>query len=178
MIIVEKKMDVNDWFNLNYERLKTICKKVSKLDDVDELLHFCLEQVLFNEKFRGIENEEERVYFFTRVVRNNFNSNKSPYHTKYRKHKFLDITDVSESHQIDRNPPIFNDIDMEWVNYHLKKITEKEWYYGRLFQLYIEEGCSLTKLSNRTTIPINTVSRDIKKVREKLIKLRNDQNDL
>lgn len=178
MIIVAKKMDVNDWFNLNYDRLKTICKKVSKLDDVDELLHFCLEQVLFNQKFKGIENDEERVYFFTRIVTNNFNSVKSPYHTKYRKHKFLDITDVNESHQIDRNPPNFEDIDMEWVKYQLKVIAEKEWYYSRLFQLYIEEGCSLTKLSNRTTIPLNTVSRDIKRVREKLRKLRDDQNEL
>jgi hypothetical protein len=42
----------------------------------------------------------------------------------------------------------------------------EEWYYGRLFELYIEEGCNLTKLNKRTTIPIVSLSRDINKVRE------------
>ena len=58
---------------------------------------------------------------------------------------------------------------MNWVKEELKKI---DWYYGRLFELYIEEGCSVTKLSKRTTIPINSVSRDINKVRRELKQLR------
>ncbi len=49
----------------------------------------------------------------------------------------------------------------------------KDWYYGRLFELYIELGCSITKLSERTTIPINSVSRDINKIRKILNKKRN-----
>jgi DNA-directed RNA polymerase specialized sigma24 family protein len=63
-----------------------------------------------------------------------------------------------------------DEFNMEWVQEQLKTI---DWYYARLFQLYIDEGCSVTKLSKRTTIPINSVSRDINKVRRQLKQLRN-----
>jgi DNA-directed RNA polymerase specialized sigma24 family protein len=59
--------------------------------------------------------------------------------------------------------------NLNWVHEQLKTI---DWYYGRLFELYIEEGCSVTRLSKRTTIPINSVSRDINKVRRQLKQLR------
>jgi len=41
-------------------------------------------------------------------------------------------------------------------------------------KLFIEEGASISKLSKRTTIPINSVSRDINKVRRYLIKKRKE----
>jgi DNA-directed RNA polymerase specialized sigma24 family protein len=175
VISVELKMDINEWFEKNYQRLKIICQKITKEQDVDELFHFCIEQMLFNKNFPQIENDEEKVYFFTKIVRNNFYSNKSPYYTKYKKHKFLDIDHIQESNLGVHATENFEDIDMGWVRGQLEIIKEKEWYWGRLYELYIEEGCSLTKLSNRTTIPLNTVSRDIKKIRLQLRKLRNDK---
>jgi hypothetical protein len=47
-----------------------------------------------------------------------------------------------------------------------------------LFELYLQVGCSITKLSQQTTIPINTVSRDINKVRKEfnLTQSFNDQD--
>jgi hypothetical protein len=48
------------------------------------------------------------------------------------------------------------------------------WYYARLFELYLEEGASITNLSKRTTIPLNSVSRDINKYRRELRRLRNE----
>jgi transcriptional antiterminator len=59
----------------------------------------------------------------------------------------------------------------------LQKMKEEEWYYGRLFELYIEEGCSIKNLSLRTTIPMANVSRDIKKVRIKLNEIRKKYYD-
>jgi hypothetical protein len=42
-------------------------------------------------------------------------------------------------------------------------------------ELYIEEGCSISKLSKRTTIPLNSVSRDINKVRSILLNKRKEE---
>jgi hypothetical protein len=58
--------------------------------------------------------------------------------------------------------------DNKMLEIFLEKKKE-EWYYWRLMELYIEEGCSLTKLSKRTTIPLNSVSRDIHKIKKILI---------
>jgi hypothetical protein len=54
---------------------------------------------------------------------------------------------------------------MDWVRKQLEELKVEDWYYARLFELYIEEGCSLTKLNKRTTIPLAPLSRDINKVR-------------
>lgn len=161
------------WFKENYGKLRDICKNITKDNDVDELLHFCIEQVLKNKNFFAIENDKEKVYFFSRVVKNNYNSNKSPYHQQYRRHNFNELKGEVEIVSKDYEE---NEIDLEWVMEQLKIMKSgKDWYYGRLFDLYIEENCSLTNLSKRTTIPLNSVSRDIKKVRNILIKLRNQK---
>ena len=62
-------------------------------------------------------------------------------------------------------------ITLEWV---ISELQNLDWYYKRLMELYIEEGCSITKLSKRTEIPINSVSRDINKVRKILKQKRNE----
>lgn len=153
------------WISENYNELKNICSKFSTEEEVDDLLHLCLEEFMKNKKVSEIP-DKEKIYFFTKIVRNQYNSESSKYHYTYRKYKFSDMveTDIPE---IEYEEDQFN---MDWVKEQLKTM---EWYYGRLFQLYIDEGCSVTKLSKRTTIPINSVSRDINKVRRQLKQLRN-----
>jgi hypothetical protein len=111
--------------------------------------------------------DNQKVYFFTKIVRNNFYSTTSPYHRTYFKYKFTEMTELSKP-DVEYQE---NEFDLQWVQNQLK--TGFQWYYMRLFQLYIEEGCSLIKLSKRTSIPSNSCSRDIKKVRLELIKRRN-----
>lgn len=111
--------------------------------------------------------DDQKIYFFTKIVRNQYNSESSKYHYTYRKYKFNEYNNNEEQADIPYEESQFN---MEWVQEQLKKI---DWYYAKLFQLYIDEGCSITRLSKRTTIPLNSVSRDINKVRKELIKRRN-----
>ena len=163
---------MDKWFSKNYKNLKDICKKVSKESEVDELLHFCIDQVITNPKFIEITEDSGKLYYFTRVVINNWKSTSSRYYIIYRKDKPKIIYDGSIKYEPEPKLETELEIDMGWVETQLKTIKEKEWYYGRIFELYIEEGCSLTKLSKRTTIPVNSLSRDIKKVRLELLKKR------
>lgn len=165
---------MESWFSKNYKNLKDICKRVSKENEVDELLHFCIDQVITNPKFNAITEEKGKLYYFTRVVLNNWKSISSRYYITYRKDKPKIIYDGTIPYEPEPNLEDELEIDLVWVEKQLKQIKEKEWYFGRLFELYIEEGCSLTKLSNRTTIPVNSLSRDIKKVRLELIKKRKE----
>ena len=155
---------MNDWLSNNYNELKNICSKFSTPEEVDDLLHLCIEQFIKNKKVHQIP-DKERLYFFVKLVRNQYHSKSSKYHYTYRRHQFNEMVDM-DIPDIEYEEEIFN---MDWVKEQLKTI---DWYYGRLFELYIEEGCSVTKLSKRTTIPINSVSRDINKVRRQLKQLR------
>ena len=131
---------------------------------MDDLLHLCIEQFIKNKKVHQIP-DKERLYFFAKLVRNQYHSKSSKYHYTYRRYNFNEIVE-SDIPDIEYQEDEFN---MDWVKQQLRTI---DWYYGRLFELYIEEGCSVTKLSKRTTIPINSVSRDINKVRRQLKQLR------
>ena len=153
------------WISENYNELKNICSRFSTTEEVDDLLHLCLEEFMKNKRVTEIP-DNQKIYFFTKIVRNQYNSESSKYHYTYRKYKFNDMVE-SDIAEVEYEEDQFN---MEWVQEQLKKI---DWYYARLFQLYIDEGCSVTKLSKRTTIPINSVSRDINKVRRQLKQLRN-----
>lgn len=155
---------MNDWLSENYNELKNICNKFSTPEEVDDLLHLCIEQFMKNKKVHQVP-DNEKIYFFTKIVRNQYHSKSSKYHYTYRKYQFNESIEY-DTPDVEYEETQFN---MNWVKEELKKI---DWYYGRLFELYIEEGCSVTKLSKRTTIPINSVSRDINKVRRELKQLR------
>jgi len=151
-----------------------ICKSVAKQNNVDELLHYCIDQVITNEKFLSIENDAQRYFYFTRIVLNNYNSKTSPYHRTYRNDKvsLIGETDVEDkSEYVDK-------CDLDWVKIELKEMMKEEWYYARLFELYIEENCNLSKLNKRTTIPLGPLSRDINKVRTQLKNKRKKINGL
>jgi len=152
------------------EELKLICQKISKLKDVDDLLQSCVEQFLLNPRPNQL-SDKERLYFFAKIVRNNYHSQTSPFYQEYGKYKF------SELNQSDIKDPLYEEpeINLDWVRNIIKfHKMGSWWYYARLMELYLEEGCSITKLAKRTTIPKNSVSRDINKYRKELRRLREE----
>ena len=158
---------LNIWIENNFNELKKICDKITRGEDSDDLLQLSVEQFLKNRKSDDIP-DNEKLFFFARIVRNNYNSNSSPYYHTYRKFKFSDIDNVDIQY-LPYEEPVIN---LEWV---FNELNELEWYYKRLMELYIEEGCSISKLSKRTTIPLNSVSRDINKVRKVLLNKRKEE---
>lgn len=151
---------MNDWIKQNYNELVRICRSVAKQTDIDDLLQTCVEQFMNNKKSNDIP-DQQKLYFFTKIVKNNFLSNKSKYHYQYRKFVYDDL-DGLELIDVEYEESVIN---LDWVKKQIDEMKKNEWYYGRLFELYLQVGCSITKLSEQTTIPINSVSRDINKVR-------------
>jgi hypothetical protein len=158
---------INIWIENNFNELKKICDKITRGEDSDDLLQLSVEQFLKNRRIDDIP-DNEKLFFFARIVRNNYNSNSSPYYHTYRKFRFSDIDNVDIQY-LEYEEPVIN---LDWV---FKELNELEWYYKRLMELYIEEGCSISKLSKRTTIPLNSVSRDINKVRKVLLNKRKEE---
>jgi DNA-directed RNA polymerase specialized sigma24 family protein len=137
-----------------------MCDRFNIGIDTDDLCQSCIEQFLINKKIHTLP-ENQRFYFLTRIVMNNALSKTSRFYTEYRKHNFnelknIDIPDIEYEELI----------TYDWVLDQIKEIKKDEWYYGRLFELYLQVGCSISKLAEMTTIPLNSVSRDINKVRK------------
>lgn len=151
---------MNDWIENNYDRIKKMCDKFNIGIDTDDLCQSCIEQFLRNKKAKDIP-ENQRFWFLTRIVMNNAASKTSKFYAEHRKHNFKEIKNI-EIVDIEYQEPITYD----WVLEQIKEVKKEEWYYGRLFELYLQVGCSISKLAEMTTIPLNSVSRDINKVRK------------
>jgi len=162
---------MNQWIIDNYQKLYQITDKLCSGKDTDELFQFCIEQFLYYPKIENIP-VENRLFFFVRIVKNQYHSNTSKFHKIYRKHKFQEL------HNIEILDIPYEDSDeLRWVYEQIEhdKIYG-DWYYARLFEIYISEGCSMTNTHKRTTIPLNSVSRDVNKYRKQLIKRKKNKS--
>lgn len=141
-------------------------------DDIDDLFHCVLEQLLKNKKLDDMK-DKERVYYFVRVVKNNYFSKTSPYYYQYKKNlareEFKDIEYFEETPDVEYNETL---PDMKWVH---KQLSHLEWFDRDLFLLWMELG-SLTAVSKKTTIPLNSVGRYINQTKQMLIKKWEEQN--
>ena len=107
------------------------------------------------------------MFFFARIVRNNFNSKTSKFHKIYRKNNFVELSSNIDIPQEEYEEPI---LSIEWVLQEVDKIKQYDWYLGQIFLLWLSRGANLTQLSKTTGIPINNLSRDIRQVKSILNK--------
>lgn len=159
-----KASNLNDWITTNLSELTLICNKITRNNIVGDLLQCCVEQFLKNQKVKEL-CDKEKLFFFARIVRNNAQSRSSVYYRQYKKHSYEEFKDVD----IPEEPYYESPINLEWVREQIS--TDKKngnWYFARLFEIYIEEGCSIKNTAKRTTIPGNSVSRDINRYRNEL----------
>lgn len=157
---------MNEWLEQNYSRLREITSKICKTNDIEEILHFCINELLNNKKLPQLTSEE-KVFFFARIVRNNFYSKTSPYFRAYKR----TTSEINDS--INIKDEAYEEFDeLAWVYQQIEKDKQYgSWYFARLFEIYISQGCSITKTAKKTTIPVNSVSRDVNKYR-KILKER------
>ena len=152
---------LNDWIEENILHLQKICNRVAKQNNTDDLLQTSIEQLLNNKRIHDIPSNE-RLFFFAKIVRNNYNSKTSKYHKLYRKTNFVELGSNIDIPQEDYEEDIFT---IEWVLEEVEKIKQQDWYLGQITLHYFAEDCNLTKLSKKIGIPINSLSRDIRKVK-------------
>lgn len=162
---------LNTWIENNYKELQKICNSVARYTNTDDLLQLSIEQLINNRKIHDVP-DDEKLFFFARIVRNNFNSKTSIYHKTYRKTNFVEL---SSNIDIPQEEYIEPTLSMNWVLDEVEKIQQQDWYLGKIFLLWLSKGANLTQLSKETGIPINNLSRDIRRVKNMLHKLYNEK---
>jgi len=161
-------MDLNSWINKNDIELKNICGRITKNHpDTDELYQEVILQLLHKpDKINDLPDTNKK-YYFIKVVKNNWHSSTSPF--QYHRQKKINRDIPYQSHHGENLLDEGYDDDspsMEWV---YKELDKLDWFDRDLFKLWVELG-TYTKVSEDTTIPLNSVGKYIKKTIELLNK--------
>lgn len=159
-----------DWLGNNHEILWGITLNITKDKDTCGDLYSCVVEQLLKKQHKLNElTDQEKKYYFIKVLKTNYYSKTSPYHYEYRKHQhnhiplLEEITEDFSDEEYEETIP-----DIEWVEKRLEE--DFDWYSRDLFMLWIELG-TLTNVSHQTRIPLNSVGRHINKTKKKLREL-------
>jgi len=172
-------MTFKEWIGINGDEMLRNVRNYVKDDDVGSELFQCVVLQLLEKSDKIDEvNDKEKLFYFIRVIKNNYNSKTSPFmYKRVRDKKRLvemneEIThrEVEDYVEDDTFPPI------EWIREQLDDEELFTWYQKDLWNLYFELK-TLISVSRQTTIPSNTVSRHIKQINEKLKELWLEQAD-
>lgn len=166
-------VEIGDWITKNYNELVKITDKICyEPNDAPDLLHCVLEQLLKNKKISSMD-DKERFYFFVRTLKNNYYSQTSPYYYQHKKvstkETFKDIEFFSDTPDIEYDEEL---PDIKWVYSQLENLN---WFDRDLFVMWLELG-SLTAVSRKTTIPLNSVGRYINTTKQNLIEKWQNRN--
>ena len=165
-------MDFRQWLNVSGNTmLRNVQNYVRDPDVGQELFQHVVLQLL--EKSEKIDEvpDPQKIFYFIRVVKNNFNSKTSPFQYQRIKHMKREvqmneeITHMEDTpYEEDKTiPPI------EWIRKELDNEELFTWYEKDLWNLFYELK-TLVGVSKQTTIPSNTVSRHIRQINDKLKK--------
>lgn len=174
---------VEQYITNNYYELLSISKKLTKGHELSqELLHEVILQLYDKKEIKLKKYCDSSIkYYITAIMRVNFYSKTSPFYYRIRKEAqtYLEIFDdyIYE--------PLYDvaDVEMELALEKEKLIcileesyVELEWFEKSIFDLYIVLG-SLKKVSKRTRIPVTSVSRYIKEIKNKIKSQLEDKNE-
>ena len=159
-------MILNEWINKNHDELKHVVGRITNNHPLsDELFQEIMIQLLTKPEKMNQLADEEKIYYFIRVVKNNWHSSTSPF--QYHRQKDISRHIPWDSHKGEKlvdEDYMENTPDMDWV---YDKINAMDWFDRDLFKLWIELG-TYTKVSQDTTIPLNSVGKYIKETTKRL----------
>ena len=157
---------VEEYIKNNYYILLGISKKITKGNELhQELLHEVIVQ-LYEKKIINLkEYDDDSIrYYITAVLRINWYSRTSPFYYRIRKERAtyteltFDMSYTTEQESFEKQE-LFDILEREF--------TELDWFRKSLMEMYLTLG-SLKKVSQKTTIPLSSISRYIKESKEQI----------
>jgi len=165
-------MSYRDYIGKNYELLLQTTKNITKNhEDSDDLLSEVLIQLLT--KLPKVKEGQE-LYYFIKVLKLNWFSKTSRFHYNFRKklndnHVSSNGGDFVENLEDIEGDEVYDESQYpstEWVDSEVNKL---HWFSRDLWKCWIELG-TLTNVSQKTTIPMNSCSRYIREIKDHLLK--------
>ena len=160
---------LNTYLEKSYNKLLEISKRITsnKYPDYEDLLHESI-MALYNsdqEKIKTIIEKKQLTFYIVRIMMNQYQSNPSPYHKKYRrtKHKehLKDFYIYTKEPLTKEKMQEFEDREkrLQWID---KKLKGLSWFDVEVFRIYFREGFSLNKMQKETKINRSTLGKSIR----------------
>lgn len=166
-------MSLDKWITINFTMLQdTTLRVVKNNQEADDVLQSVIEQLLHKREQLDEIPDKNKLYYFIRVLKNNYYSTTSNY---YREHKKGSVynKEWDECYEAIPDEVYKEEIpDIEWVK---KELDTLPWFDRDLFLLWFELG-TIINVSSQTTIPKNSVSRYIKQTKKLLQKRWESKN--
>jgi DNA-directed RNA polymerase specialized sigma24 family protein len=170
---------LNTYLEKSYNKLLEISKRITsnKYPDYEDLLHESI-IALYNSnqnKIKDIIEKKQLTFYIVRIMMNQYQSNTSPYHKKYRrtKHKehLKDFYIYTKEPLTKEKMQEFEDREkrLQWIDEKLKGLS---WFDVEVFRIYFREGFSLNKMQKETKINRSTLGKSIRYIKNYLKSLK------
>lgn len=154
---------VEQYITKNYYELLKISKKITKGHELSqELLHEIILQLYDKDVIELKSYDDNSIkYYITAIIRINWNSKTSPFYYKIKKERSnyqeltFDISYENEQEAFEKQQ-LFDILEQSYC--------DLSWFHKSLLEMYLTMG-SLKKVSNKTTIPVPSISRYIKEAK-------------
>lgn len=159
------RKEIECFLNRNYYQLLNISKKITKNDQLSQdLLHECILQLYDKEEIKLNKYDDNSIkYYITAVMRINYYSKTSPFYYKIKRERILMTVDINSCWDMSYEQEEFETEEM----YQLLEMNyaELDWFKKSLLDLYLSLNSSMKAVSRKTRIPISSISRYIKEIR-------------
>ena len=166
---------LNIYIEKSYNKLLDISKRITsnKYPDYEDLLHETI-LVLYNgnnKKILKIIQQKKLTFYIVRIMINQYHSNTSPFHKKYRK-KYND-EQLKEFYIYNKQPLTKEKLNefieqenrLNWID---KKLKNQNWFDVSVFKLYYKKNFSLNTMSKATKISRSTLGKSIRIIKNYL----------
>ena len=170
---------LNDYLEKSYQNLLDISKRITsnRHPDYEDLLHETI-LALYNadqEKIKIIIEKKQLTFYIVRIMLNQYQSNTSPYHKKYRKQ--YNEKQLKEFYIYTKEPLTKEKMKqleeqedrLQWIDEKLKHLS---WFDVEVFKIYYREGFSLNKMQKETKINRSTLGKSIRFIKNYLKSLK------
>ena len=160
---------LNIYLEKSYNKLLEISKRITsnKYPDYEDLLHESI-IALYNsnqKKIKDIIEKKQLTFYIVRIMMNQYQSNTSPYHKKYRKQ--YNEKQLKEFYIYTKEPLTKEKMKkleeqedrLQWIDEKLKGLS---WFDVEVFRIYFREGFSLNKMQKETKINRSTLGKSIR----------------
>ena len=166
---------LNDYLDKSYQNLLDISKRITsnRHPDYEDLLHETI-LALYNadqEKIKIIIEQKKLTFYIVRIMMNQYHSNTSPYHKKYRKQ--YNEKQLKEFYIYTKEPLTKEKMKkleeqedrLQWIEEKLKHLS---WFDVEVFKIYYREGFSLNRMQKETKINRSTLGKSIRFIKNYL----------
>lgn len=161
------KEGVNKWIIDNYDDLLNTTKNIidkNDLDMVEDLFQEVIIMFIENKNSEElVKDKKQAKWFFIRILLNQYRSNTSYYHKKYRRiikgvEPIDDIT-IEDKEEYDLDTDIMIDYNLEIIEEMLVSEDNLERYYAFIIMLYFSNGHNFAEVARLLKVSRTTIRR-------------------